>query len=94
MLRVMQGRRLSRTYILHFFVLTSRDYLTQVASHTIRFTLLIVSCLLLYDCGPVRGRGFCQVQMCPAQEIEEHKQFVQKETGHYYALLAKQIFLT
>ena len=49
---------------------------------------------LLYDCGPVRGRGFCQVQMCPAQEIEEHKQFVQKETGHYYALLAKQIFLT
>ena len=84
MLRVMQGRRLSRlfsrTYILHFFVLTSRDYLTQGASHC--------------DCGPVRGRGFCQVQMYPAQEIEEHKQFVQKETGHYYALLAKQIFLT
>ena len=31
--------------------------------------------------------------MYPAQEIAAHKQFVQKETGHHYASLAKQIFL-
>ena len=46
MFRVMQGERLSgrrlfsRTY-LHFFVLTLWDYLTQEASHTKRFTLVI-----------------------------------------------------
>ena len=45
--RVMQGgRRLfSRTY-LHFFGLTLWDYLTQGASHTKRFTLFIVLCLV------------------------------------------------
>ena len=31
--------------------------------------------------------------MYPSQEIAAHKQFVQKETGHCYASLAKQIFL-
>ena len=35
----------SRTY-LHFVVLTLWDYLTQRASHTILFTLFIVSCLV------------------------------------------------
>ena len=35
----------SRTY-LHFFVLTLWDYLTERASHTILFTLFIVSCLV------------------------------------------------
>ena len=44
---VMQGgRRLfSRTY-LHFFGLTLWDYLSQGASHTKRFTLFIVLCLV------------------------------------------------
>ena len=97
--RVMEGGRLSRLFgrtYLHLFVLTLWDYLTQGTSHTIRFTLFIVSCLVCTVwlwAGPVRGSRFCQIQMYPAQEIAAHKQFVQKETRHHYALLVKQIFL-
>ena len=57
----LSGSRLfSRTY-LHFFVLTLWDYLTQRASHTILFTLFIVSCLvstvwLWADKGTAEGK--------------------------------------
>ena len=39
---------------------------------------------LLYDWEPVleEEAGFAKF---PAQEIAAHKQFVEKETGHYYA---------
>ena len=56
----------------------------QGASHTIRFTLYIVSCLVSTVwlwAGPVKGEaGFAKSL---AQEIAAHKQFVQKETGNY-----------
>ena len=43
---------------------------------------------LLYDCEPVLlGKaGFAK---SPAQEIAAHKQFVQKENGHYHASTCK-----
>ena len=46
--------------------------------------LCLVSTVWLWA-GPVRGSGFAKFL---AQEIAAHKQFAQKETGHYYASVA------
>ena len=43
-----QCRLFSRTYLL-FFVLTLRDYLTQGASHTIQFMLMLGICCMTVD---------------------------------------------
>ena len=42
----------------------------------------------LYDCEPVL-QGEASFAKSPAQQIAAHKQFAQKETGCYYASLAK-----
>ena len=74
---------------MRFVVLTLWDYLTQGAIHTYGLrSSPIHAWYLLYGCDPVL-EGEAGFAKSPAQEIAVHKQFVQKETGHYYASLAR-----
>ena len=69
-----------------------REPVTKYGLHS----SLFYAWYLLYDCEPVL-EGEAGFDKSPEQEVAAHKQFTQKETGHYYASLAKrlakQIFL-
>ena len=85
----LSGRRLfSRTY-LHFFCSNFVGLFdAEGQSHNTVYSSSFHAWYLLYDCEPIRGSGFCQI---PGTRDCGHKQFAQKETGYYYASLAKRL---
>ena len=57
-------------------------------SHNTVYSSSFHAWYLLYDCEPIRGSGFCKI---PGTRDCGRKQFAQKETGYYYASLAKRL---